>query len=132
MPSQAVDALWHAFILDTVAYQAFCQHAFGRMLHHYPAYRLHEHGHEDQMRCATWQGSCQLEQLNPNTPTRLSRLFAIDILIGWPLAVAYDAQQLAEDYRRLQTSGGDGSGGDAGAGDDGGSCSGGCGGGCGG
>lgn len=34
MPSRAVDEAWHAFILETRAYAAFCQAAFGKMLHH--------------------------------------------------------------------------------------------------
>jgi hypothetical protein len=34
MPSKAVDQAWHAFILETRAYAAFCQQAFGAMLHH--------------------------------------------------------------------------------------------------
>ncbi len=34
MPSRAVDEAWHAFILETRAYAAFCQTAFGGMLHH--------------------------------------------------------------------------------------------------
>ena len=37
MPSQAVDVLWHEFILYTKAYDDFCRKAFGRFLHHTPA-----------------------------------------------------------------------------------------------
>jgi hypothetical protein len=37
MPTAGVDALWHAFVLDTRAYAAFCEKAFGNMLHHVPA-----------------------------------------------------------------------------------------------
>ncbi len=37
MPSAGVEALWHAFLLDTRAYAAFCEKAFGRLLHHAPA-----------------------------------------------------------------------------------------------
>ena len=40
MPSQAADELWHAFIIDTRAYDAFCKSAFGRFLHHQPASTL--------------------------------------------------------------------------------------------
>lgn len=36
MPSKAVDAAWHAFILSTREYAAFCRRAFGRYLHHAP------------------------------------------------------------------------------------------------
>jgi hypothetical protein len=36
MPSRAVDEAWHEFILDTIAYEAFCDAAFGAYLHHTP------------------------------------------------------------------------------------------------
>ena len=37
MPSRVVDTAWHEFILLTRAYHDFCEHAFGRYLHHDPA-----------------------------------------------------------------------------------------------
>ncbi|MET0305015.1 MAG: hypothetical protein ABW196_02160 [Solirubrobacterales bacterium] len=36
MPSRVVDDAWHEFILDSVAYTAFCEAAFGAYLHHTP------------------------------------------------------------------------------------------------
>lgn len=36
MPSRLVDDAWHEFILDTLAYTAFCNVAFGAYLHHTP------------------------------------------------------------------------------------------------
>ncbi len=33
---EGMEPAWHAFILDTREYASFCQHAFGRMLHHCP------------------------------------------------------------------------------------------------
>src|SRR5215204_3736654 len=36
MPSKAVDEAWHEMILMTREYQAFCERAFGRYLHHSP------------------------------------------------------------------------------------------------
>jgi len=36
MPSKAVDDAWHEFILDSIAYTAFCNVAFGSYLHHTP------------------------------------------------------------------------------------------------
>ncbi|UAX54338.1 hypothetical protein K5X85_15555 [Streptomyces sp. A144] len=35
-PSQAVDIGWHAFILHTVDYAAFCEQVAGRFVHHVP------------------------------------------------------------------------------------------------
>ncbi len=36
MPSKAVDAAWHEFIVLTKEYASFCEKAFGRYLHHTP------------------------------------------------------------------------------------------------
>lgn len=36
MPSKAVDAAWHEFILLTKEYAKFCEQAFGKFLHHTP------------------------------------------------------------------------------------------------
>ena len=36
MPSKAVDAAWHEFIVLTKEYAKFCDQAFGRYLHHTP------------------------------------------------------------------------------------------------
>jgi hypothetical protein len=36
MPSRAVDAAWHEFIVLTKEYASFCEKAFGRYLHHTP------------------------------------------------------------------------------------------------
>jgi uncharacterized membrane protein YgcG len=36
MPSKAVDAAWHEFILLTKEYAKFCDQAFGKYLHHTP------------------------------------------------------------------------------------------------
>lgn len=36
MPSRAVDEAWHGLILCTATYSAFCNHAYGRYLHHHP------------------------------------------------------------------------------------------------
>ena len=35
-PSLGMDLIWHAHILDTMAYHRDCHHLFGRYLHHYP------------------------------------------------------------------------------------------------
>lgn len=33
-PLKTIDSMWHVFILHTRAYSEFCQHYFGRYLHH--------------------------------------------------------------------------------------------------
>ncbi|MEV6769882.1 hypothetical protein AB0N05_14775 [Nocardia sp. NPDC051030] len=37
MPSHAVDEAWHGLILCTMRYARFCDAAYGRFLHHFPA-----------------------------------------------------------------------------------------------
>jgi hypothetical protein len=78
MPSQVTDSLWHEFILYTKAYQEFCSQAFGDFMHHSPAVSLgkDKQGNEGLRRC--WWYSCQEENINPKTPSRLPLLFAID------------------------------------------------------
>ncbi|MGW0703255.1 glycine-rich domain-containing protein [Streptomyces sp. NPDC002867] len=43
-PSQAVDPGWHAFMLHTREYAAWCQRRFGRFVHHnpFPAPQLYD------------------------------------------------------------------------------------------
>lgn len=79
MPSQVVDELWHEFILYTRNYDAFCQKAFGRYMHHTPAIVLskaHRNSNEGLRR--TWWYACIEENINPRKPTRLPLLFALD------------------------------------------------------
>lgn len=78
MPSQIADDLWHEFILYTRHYEAFCQQAFGRFLHHTPAVVLKQSrlGNEGLRRC--WHYCCREEDINPLMPSRLPLLFALD------------------------------------------------------
>jgi len=89
MPSQAVDALWHEFILHTRGYEVFCRKAFGRMLHHTPAEALppaplgkarNSTQHEGLRRA--WRLACQDERIDPHKPKRLPLLFALDASLG--------------------------------------------------
>lgn len=79
MPSQVADDLWHEFILHTRDYHDFCTQAFGSYLHHTPAIAL---GNDRQQsanglqRC--WRYTCQLEGVDPQSPTHLPLLFALD------------------------------------------------------
>lgn len=82
MPSQAVDAAWHEFILFTRNYRSFCSRALGRFLHHTPAeaMRTPTEAHEGIRRA--WRLSCARESIDPRTPTRLPLLFALDADLG--------------------------------------------------
>ena len=41
VPSKAVDAIWHAHILDTRAYREDCNQVFGRFIDHYPYFGIY-------------------------------------------------------------------------------------------
>ncbi|AZQ12418.1 glycine-rich domain-containing protein [Shewanella khirikhana] len=78
MPSQAVDVLWHEFILSTRQYQAFCQKAFGRFLHHTPAAAMPRAISRRSPIKRAWRLACQLEGINPKAPSHLPLIFALD------------------------------------------------------
>lgn len=91
MPSQAVDALWHAFILDTRAYQRFCRDAFGRFLHHRPAQTLGRDARRNDGLRRTWFHACRLQGIDPRAPATLPLLFALDNALAIPDGFHYEA-----------------------------------------
>lgn len=89
MPSQAVDAMWHAFILHTRAYKSWCDNALGFFLDHTPAEVLGKKArHNDGLRRA-WYWACKDEAINPRTPSRLPLLFALDAKFAIPNGFHY-------------------------------------------
>ena len=80
MPSQVVDDLWHEFILFTRQYQRFCKSAFGRYLHHTPAEAMQGQNIASDGLKRAWKYACKLENIDPNAPARLPRLFALDAM----------------------------------------------------
>lgn len=103
MPSQAVDEVWHDFILNTRAYSAFCRQAFGGFLHHTPAVVMSQArpSNEGLRRC--WWHCCREENLDPRQPARLPLLFALDA----KLKIADDFHYVT-DCRGVSRSGSDG------------------------
>ena len=91
MPSKAVDDLWHEFILFTKHYNAFCNKAFGKFLHHTPAVVLSSQKVADQGLRRTWWFACKDETINPRNPTRLPLLFALDGKLDLPDGFRYEA-----------------------------------------
>jgi uncharacterized membrane protein YgcG len=155
MPSKAVDAAWHEFILMTRQYDAFCKEAFGEYLHHTP-----NDGSRDatQDGLARTFGASTLAGVGAGAlvgTVAASQLFAIDQSLGIENGNAYSASELAQLHamhdEAMRKARGDGGGGgcsgslsvdgsgdrgssmdgssDGGSGGDGGG--GGCGGGCG-
>ncbi len=90
MPSQAVDELWHEFILYTKAYEDFCRKAFGRFLHHTPAAVLKpgQNKTNEGLRRVWWQ-ACKEERIDPKAPAALPLLFAIDTDLKVPDGYRY-------------------------------------------
>lgn len=137
MPSKAVDAMWHEFILHTRAYEAFCRRAFGRLLHHTPAEALAaEPNRADKnfqgLRRA-WVWSCRDEGIDPRAPARLPTLFALDAALAIPGGYRYvpDCRLLGADRGDTHCATGFGCGSSCGSscgGDGGGDGGGGCGG----
>jgi hypothetical protein len=146
MPSKIADALWHEFILYTRDYETFCRRALGGYMHHTPAVVLKPQERRDNEGLRrTWWYTCKYESIDPNNPTRLPLLFALDSKLSIPDGYYYTAD--CEDLRRRGIHGGQcggdfsnasidgstdgfgdsGGGGESGGGD--GGCSGGCGGG---
>ena len=142
MPSQAVDDLWHEFILYTRAYEAFCGKAFGGFLHHTPAVVLSEDKRNNEGLRRVWWQCCKEENIDPRSPLRLPLLFAIDAKLGIADGFIYkpDCKALQGSEAGTAHCGADfsdssidgGTDGFADGGADGGGDGGGCGGGCGG
>lgn len=82
MPSQAVDDLWHEFILYTRDYRDYCKQAFGRFFHHTPAVALAADKRSNAGLRRTWWYACKEEHIDPRQPSRLPLLFAIDAKLG--------------------------------------------------
>lgn len=78
MPSKVVDELWHQFILDTRAYRAFCDQAFGHFFHHVPAGAVPAGQHVSQDLRRTWREACRLDGLSIATAASLPLLFQLD------------------------------------------------------
>ena len=78
MPSRAVDAMWHEFILHTRAYRDWCELTLGRFLHHTPAEALGPKADTNDGLRRAWFWSCRDEAIDPKKPTRLPLLFALD------------------------------------------------------
>jgi hypothetical protein len=89
MPSQAVDVVWHEFILFTKMYERFCNKAFGRFLHHTPAEAMQSKKLAQEGIKLAWKLSCKRENIDPHSPSRLPLLFAIDAQLAIPDGFKY-------------------------------------------
>jgi hypothetical protein len=96
MPSQIVDDLWHAFILDTRAYQAYCDKAFGRFLHHTPAVSMSAATKTNEGLRRVWWHTCKFEGIDPRKAMVLPLIFELDTRLLIPDGFRYtpDCEQL--------------------------------------
>lgn len=78
MPSRAVDAMWHEFILHTRGYRDWCDLVLGRFLHHTPAEALGPKADTNDGLRRAWYWACRDESIDPKKPSRLPLLFALD------------------------------------------------------
>lgn len=84
MPSRVVDAAWHELILLTRTYEEFCRNGIGRFLHHTPLEAMASAGTAEAGRRKAWLLACKWEGINPQSPSRLPFLFAIDTALEIP------------------------------------------------
>ncbi len=141
MPSEAVDELWHEFVLHTRDYADFCAQAFGRFMHHVPDEAGTGAGRHRRL-MVTYRAACVDETLPFGG---LPMLFRVDVDVrhprpmryaycgaepcsapaGWMCLAYHSAFRRRDDSDPVD--GGCGGGDAASAGDGGGGCGGGCG-----
>jgi hypothetical protein len=90
MPSKVIDELWHALILDTVRYQHFCRHAFGRLLHHTPAAAMRAQARGAEPLRRAWRLACADEALDPRRAATLPLMFELDTVLAIPGGFRYE------------------------------------------
>ena len=105
MPSQAVDAAWHEFILFTRNYRDYCRRALGRFLHHTPAEAMRAPTDAQEGIRRAWRLSCAHEGIDPRQPARLPLLFALDAQLGIDDGFHYALDCLAQRPEAARTRG---------------------------
>ena len=106
MPSKAVDALWHEFILHTKGYEAWCNMALGYFLHHTPAAALGKKAKNNDGLRRAWYWACKDEAIDPKNPSRLPLLFALDVKLA--IEGGYTYMPDCKDIERKNADGGSG------------------------
>jgi len=120
-PPKEVDAAWHAFLLHSRDYDAYCRERFGRVIHHQPGDMPDPEAYR--------RGYLQRARYGPEAGTAALWLIPVgmeaDGLTTEEMQEQIRAEELAGAYGG--DGGSDGGGGDGGGGDGGGtSCGGGC------
>jgi hypothetical protein len=97
MPSQAVDAAWHEFILHTKLYSQFCEPAFGRFLHHSPAEGMVSQTQANLAMRLTYKHACMLFGISRKKPHKLPPIFALDAQLNIPQGFNYSLKCLHQN-----------------------------------
>jgi len=96
MPSKAVDAAWHEFIVLTKEYAKFCEQAFGRYLHHTPKAMMDT---STQAALANTLHQLRGQSLSPAGWAMVGSvplLFALDRELGFKEGYLYDDHAIHE------------------------------------
>lgn len=137
MPSQVIDLAWHEFILFTREYEQFCKQGFGHFLHHTPAEAMKSATVAQEGIKRAWRIACYREGINPQKPTKLPLIFAIDGNFNIEDGFRYHLNCMAGQQKKTKeggdycgshigcASGCSGTSGDSSCGGDGGGCGGG-------
>jgi hypothetical protein len=91
-PTYLVDAVWHAHILDTRAYAAFCNATFGRFEHHDPGLNdgqyentLHRFRETGTPHAEVWWSDNEVNEVvwgDPDSDTHILHAFTTDFMVG--------------------------------------------------
>lgn len=111
IPSQVAADLWHELTLYTQHYEAFCDKAFGRLMHPAQAVALGADRQDNAGLRRAWRYTCIDENIDPRNPVRLPLLFALDAKLNIPNGFRYAPRR--ESSRQSGDHGG--SGGDGGS-----------------
>jgi len=98
MPSKVVDMLWHEFVLNTREYKIFCDHAFGKFLHHIPDPPQTDFSEKKAGLTHIWRYTCKQEGIDSVNPYKLPLLFGIDSELSIQNGNLYDMQKAGEDW----------------------------------
>lgn len=116
MPSKAVDAAWHEFIVLTKEYASFCEKAFGRYLHHTPKAMMATPSNEALANTLHQLRGQALSPAGWAMVGTVPLLFAIDRELGFKDGHVYDESAIhtLESQRQSMIATAGSSGGDSG------------------
>lgn len=100
MPSHAVDELWHMMLKYPIQYQQLCQQTIGRVLIHNPYDTTTKPEAQAAQLFESWKYSCMLHEFNPRNTSQLSRLFAVDQVLGWESGQTFELEQMTKDFAK--------------------------------